>query len=320
MYGETIKLWEKEEYSYPLACGFVPNMVSYIHEEKTERPCMIIVPGGGYNFVSSSEGEIVAKKFYEKGYNAFVLTYTTDLTMTKPLRRQPMKDLSRAIRMLRQNPERYKINPDQIVVCGFSAGGHLCASLCVHYEDVKEEHHVYKKYSNRPNAAILAYPVITSGKYAHKGSFVTLLGKQASKKELSYMSLEKHVTKHTPPCFLWQTQDDASVPVENSYLFAEACKKHKVPFAHHVFSEGVHGLSLADEVWAGGEVGGTYTKDQIVKMADAIQKEEIELSEAAKKVVTDYLEESKRAKDREPNPEAAIWPELAAGWLKKILS
>ena len=100
MFGEIIKLWEEGEYKYPLACGFIPNLVSYIHEEKEVKPCMVVVPGGGYSFVSSSEGEIVAKKFYEKGYNVFVLTYTTDMTMTVPLKSQPMKDLSRAIRKI----------------------------------------------------------------------------------------------------------------------------------------------------------------------------------------------------------------------------
>ena len=94
MFGEVIRLWENGEYSYPLACGFVPNLVSYIHEDEKIRPCMIIVPGGGYRFVSQREGEIVARTFYDKGYNTFVLTYTTDLTMTEPLKEQPMKDLA----------------------------------------------------------------------------------------------------------------------------------------------------------------------------------------------------------------------------------
>ena len=85
MFGEVIRLWENGEYSYPLACGFVPTLVSYIHEDEKIRPCMIIVPGGGYRFVSQREGAIVARTFYDKGYNTFVLTYTTDLTMTEPV-------------------------------------------------------------------------------------------------------------------------------------------------------------------------------------------------------------------------------------------
>ena len=96
MFGEVIRLWENGEYSYPLACGFVPNLVSYIHEDEKIRPCMIIVPGGGYRFVSQREGEIVARTFYDKGYNTFVLTYTTDLTMTEPLNQSYTSEIGRA--------------------------------------------------------------------------------------------------------------------------------------------------------------------------------------------------------------------------------
>ena len=119
MFGEVIRLWENGEYSYPLACGFVPNLVSYIHEDEKIRPCMIIVPGGGYRFVSQREGEIVARTFYDKGYNTFVLTYTTDLTMTEPLKEQPMKDLARAIRKIRQGAERYQIDPEKVICVDF---------------------------------------------------------------------------------------------------------------------------------------------------------------------------------------------------------
>ncbi len=176
-----------------------PSLVSYIHEDEQKRPCMIVVPGGGYRFVSQREGEIVARKFYDKGYNTFVLTYTTDLTLTEPLREQPMKDLARAI---------YQIDPEKVILCGFSAGGHLCASVGVHYEDIQDEHRVYKKFSCRPDAVILSYPVITSGMYAHKDSFKVLYGEDATETELHYMSLEKHVTKKIPPCFVWHTVSD----------------------------------------------------------------------------------------------------------------
>lgn len=102
MKKETLAVWQEGEYSYPLAFGFVPNLVSYIHEEDTqERPCMLVVPGGGYCVVSPTEGEIVAMEFYEKGYNAFVFTYTTNPLILEPLKDQSMRDLSRAIRLIR---------------------------------------------------------------------------------------------------------------------------------------------------------------------------------------------------------------------------
>ena len=139
MKKETLAVWQEGEYSYPLAFGFVPNLVSYIHEEDTqERPCMLVVPGGGYCVVSPTEGEIVAMEFYEKGYNAFVFTYTTNPLMLEPLKEQSMRDLSRAIRLIRSRAGEFHIDPCRLILCGFSAGGHLCASVCVHYMDVED--------------------------------------------------------------------------------------------------------------------------------------------------------------------------------------
>lgn len=170
MKKETLAVWQEGEYSYPLAFGFVPNLVSYIHEEDTqERPCMLVVPGGGYCVVSPTEGEIVAMEFYEKGYNAFVFTYTTNPLMLEPLKDQSMRDLSRAIRLIRSRAGEFHIDPCRLILCGFSAGGHLCASVCVHYMDVEDGR--YGSFSNRPDAAILSYPVITSADKAHRGSF-----------------------------------------------------------------------------------------------------------------------------------------------------
>lgn len=87
MINETYPLWKKEEYTYPVKGGFIPNIFTYIHEDNDKlRPAMIVVPGGGYCVVSDTEAEIVAKEFYNKGYNAFVVTYTTNLLMTTPLK------------------------------------------------------------------------------------------------------------------------------------------------------------------------------------------------------------------------------------------
>ena len=220
MIGERIELWHKEEYHYPAAHGFIPIMVSYIHEDELMHPAMLVVPGGGYRLVSPSEAHLVAMEFYQAGYNVFVLEYTVNPLDEAPLKLQPLKDISRAMRMIRFRAEQLHILSDQIVVCGFSAGGHLCASLCVHGADIEDPDEKYQKFSNKPDAAVLSYPVITSGKYAHRDSFVALLGKNPTKKELEYMSIEKYVTKEIPPCFIWQTATDGTVPVQNSYLLA----------------------------------------------------------------------------------------------------
>ena len=121
MKKETLAIWQKGEYQYPLAFGFVPKLVSYFHEEGEQaRPCMLVVPGGAYCVVSPTEGEIVAMEFYEKGYNAFVLTYTTNPLILEPLKDQPMRDLSRAIRFIRSRAGEFCIDPDRLVICGFS--------------------------------------------------------------------------------------------------------------------------------------------------------------------------------------------------------
>lgn len=328
MIQKKILLWEKEEYQYPAGFGFIPFLMSYIHEDtQKDRACVIVVPGGGYRVVSPSESELVAKKFYEMGCNTFVCTYTTNLLGNAPLKKQPMRDLSRAIRYIRKNADLYKINPGKIIVCGFSAGAHLCGSVCVHWEDIPDEE--YEKISNRPDAAILSYPVITTGDYAHRDSFLALLGTEAGQEELSYMSLEKQVTRNTPPCFIWQTATDELVPVENSFFFARSCKEAGVPFAYHVFSEGPHGMSLANADWAEKNYGVPYTMEQIHAIINYFHQSQIPLPEplellakmtdAQKNDSDSQMEELENAyANMKESNEVKIWPELAERWLDSL--
>lgn len=323
MIKQRYDLWEDGEYTYPMSFGFQPNLVSYLHEDTDEpRPCVIVVPGGGYRIVSPTEGEIVAKKFYEKGYQAFVCIYTVNITGTAPLKDQPVKDLARAVRYVRKNAEKFGIDPERTVVCGFSAGGHLCGSLCVHYEEIGEKNPEYADCSARPDAGILCYPVISSGNCGHSDSFKMLLGDDADPMDLEYASLEKQVTENTPPCFLWQTATDELVPVENSYLMAQALKEKGIPFAHHIFSQGRHGLSLANQEWADENYGELYTLEQVMNMVEMVKCGEIPCAEEDKKQLfaafggVDEETEIPRPKC-EPNREVEIWPDLADWWLKE---
>lgn len=323
MQSKRYNIWEENEYHYSMAYGFEPNIVSYLHPDESIRPCIIVVPGGSYAYVSPAEGEIVAKEFYSKGYHTFVLTYTTNLLSAVPLKTQPMQDLSRAIRFIRKHSEDFHIHPDQITVCGFSAGGHLCGSVCVHHKEITDLNPKYNNISNRPNSSILSYPVITSGSYAHRGSFLNLLGNDASAEDLDYMSLEKQVNDETPPCFLWHTVEDQAVPVENSYLYAAACRSSDVPFAHHVFSEGRHGLSLANELWTSGEHGKPYTLEQTAFIIDLIKSGDIQVSEEQRTNLMDKFNKTEEEyihsfSNEDVKPEVAVWPSLAVQWLKTI--
>ncbi len=315
---ERIDIWADGEYSYPLAFGFKPNFRTYIHSDDQIRPAVIVVPGGAYWFVSPTEAGIVAEKFYDYGFNAFVFTYTTNMLELEPLKDQPMRDLARAVRLIRKNADHYKIDPGKIALCGFSAGAHLCGSLCVHFSDVSETDPELSAVSCRPDAAILSYPVITSGDKCHQGSFDALLGFHPSPEELQYYSLETQVTKDTPPCFLWQTAPDEAVPVENSYLFAAALKENGVVFEHHVFPRGHHGISLADEKWAANDVGDPYTTEQTVNTIAAVKSGAVEATEEMKAMVDMFSQEGENRPKEEPVPEATIWPLLAKNFLEVV--
>ena len=328
MMVNTYPIYHKEEYTNPLKGEFIPNITSYLYGDEKVRPVILIVPGGGYRMVAIAESEIVAKKFYEKGYNTFVLSYTITMFENIQLHLQPLQDLSRAVTYIRKHAEEFRIDPKHLILCGFSAGGHLCGSLAVHYKDPQIcQQGEYEGISNRPDAVILSYPVITTGLYAHKDSFKVLLGDHPSQEEKEYMSLEKHVTADTPPVFLWHTATDETVPVENSYLFAEACKKADVSYELHIFRNGPHGYSLANEEWASGEYGGDYVMNQWFAYMQYYIDNEIEIpapfNEMKLPKGTDYREMYRNSpKDYlkgTANPSVAIWPELVDTWLKGIL-
>lgn len=328
-----IYLWEKEEYQYPCVGEFLPNLTTYLHEDEKIRPAMLVVPGGGYALVSPTEGEIVAKRFYEAGYQAFVLTYTTNMFRIKPLHRQPLEDISRAVCCIRSHAGQWHIQEDRIACCGFSAGAHLTGSLAVHYEEQEAGEGPWRDVSNRPDAVILCYPVITSGEKAHRESFELLLGLDASAEQLAWASLENHVTADTPPVFLWQTITDELVPVENSILFARACRRAEVPCELHLFMEGMHGMSLANAEWAAGNFGedSVYTMQQqwqtmkILYEQDPAQVPEMFLAAARAENLADFVREWDQANaaamgeyTRQADASAVQWPALALAWLDKI--
>lgn len=222
--------------------GETPYLIPSFLESNKNLPCILICPGGGYGFTSPREAEPVARAYNAQGFHALILHYRT----APHKHPAPLLDVSNTLALIRKNASELNVNPSKIAVCGFSAGGHLTASLGVHWnKDILQNDLCSSPGLNRPDALILSYPVISSGEHAHRGSFINLLGESADLLLMEEMSLEKQVGSHTPPAFLWHTADDASVPVENSFLFAQALKKENIPFELHVYPSGPHGLSLA---------------------------------------------------------------------------
>lgn len=227
-----------------------PTLAAYCLDNYREidarrlRPAVLICPGGGYRRTSDREAEPVAMQFLARGYNCFILEYTTAFA------RFPVSllQLAASVRYLRENSEWFHIDPGKIAVCGFSAGGHLAASLGVFWKEPLVAGAPCVAASDvRPNALILCYPVITSGTFVHRDSFRYLLGDAPDPDLLEKLSLEKQVHGGVPPVFLWHTFEDRLVPVENTLLFADALRKNRVPFELHIFPAGMHGLSLATE-------------------------------------------------------------------------
>jgi acetyl esterase/lipase len=224
---------------------YIPDNSPEISMERRNK-AVLICPGGGYEFVSDRESEPIALAFLAEGFNAFVLTYEVAPAIMHP---QPLLDVSRAMCIIRENAEKWHTDAQKIAVCGFSAGGHLAASLGVFWAEQYIRDALHIPYGlNKPNALILCYPVITSLKdKAHRGSFYNLLGENQTEDVYARLSLEKHVSSKTPPSFIWHTFDDTCVPVENSLLFAQSLKENDISFELHIFPQGNHGLSLADE-------------------------------------------------------------------------
>lgn len=225
---------------------YLLDAISVAPEKK--RPLVIICKGGGYRFRSDREGEPIAMQFLAKGCHACLLEYSVEPNRFPTA----VRELAMAVAMVREHHEAWQVDPDKILICGFSAGGHLCCSLGVFWN----REFVYRaigktKEQIRPNGMILCYPVITSGPYKHKGSIDRLLGPDMSNENEKLVSLELQVTDQTPKAFIWHTFEDGSVPLENSLLLAETLRKNHVEFEYHVFPKGKHGLSLANEETSG---------------------------------------------------------------------
>ncbi len=241
MQVQTIPLWQKEE------CGtgsYIPTMTTYLLDGVCPRGAVVICPGGGYAYATPREGEPVAMQFAAAGFHAFVLHYRCAPAVYPA----PQLDLTRAICLLRDHAEQWQIDPNKIAVCGFSAGGHLAASLGICW-DAPELQHIAGMASgkNRPNAMILGYPVLESSGVQSGGrvTFERLAGGKPTEDQLERFSLIHQVSERSAPAFLWHTQSDEAVNPRETLNLALALDAHKVPVELHWFPQGPHGVSLA---------------------------------------------------------------------------
>jgi acetyl esterase/lipase len=243
----TIPLWPNgapgavgtEEQDRPTLTVFPPR------QSKPGGVGVIVCPGGAYlRLADNHEGRQVANWLNSLGFAAFVLKYRLG-----PRYRHPVElgDAQRAIRLVRSRAAEFGIAPDRIGMLGFSAGGHLTATAGTHFDEGNPgSADPIERSGSRPDFLVLGYPVMSfKAPYAHQGSLQALLGDNPDPKLVEELSNELHVTSRTPPTFLFHTNEDKSVPAENSVLFYLALRKAGVPAEMHIFEHGPHGVGLA---------------------------------------------------------------------------
>jgi acetyl esterase/lipase len=243
-----IPLWPNDA---PSALGTrpqdIPTITPYLPDSTNATgAAMVICPGGGYEHLAPHEGRDYALWLNQHGVTCFVLKYR--LGSNGYHYPAEFQDVTRAMRMVRADAAQWHIEPHRIGIMGSSAGGHLAATLLTHFDSGNTNaDDPIERQSSRPDLGILCYAVITMGEYTHQGSRENLLGKHPSPKLVKLLSNELQVKTNTPPCFIWCTYEDKTVPMENSLLFAEALRQQHVPFALHVYEKGGHGMGLADK-------------------------------------------------------------------------
>lgn len=222
----------------------VPTLTVYAPPAGTGNGAAIVVcPGGGYGALADHEGAPVARWLNTLGVTGIVLKYRLGPRYHHPAM---LNDAARAIRTVRARAREWNLDPTRIGILGFSAGGHLASTAATHFDNGHATSaDSIERESSRPDLAVLIYPVISlETPHAHLGSRRNLLGENPTPDLVHSLSNETQVTARTPSTFLIHTADDAAVPMENSLLFALACRKAGVPVELHVYETGAHGFGL----------------------------------------------------------------------------
>lgn len=219
-----------------------------LHVFRPARPngkAMLVMPGGAYAFISvANEGVQIAERLNALGVTVFVLTYRLPGEGWTARADVPLQDAQRALRVIRSHATQFGIDATTVCIVGFSAGGHLAATLTTrHAEHVYERQDDADDLSARPFAAALIYPVITmKSPWTHEWSRRQLLGEKPSEADIERCSAELHVDGATPPVFIVHAMDDDAVPIENSLHMMDALRAAKRPVEAHLVREGGHGF------------------------------------------------------------------------------
>lgn len=237
---KTILLSEK----YPDAA-----LTAYLpYSGDSSADAILICPGGGYYTVCDGhEGEAIAMAFSARGFRCFVLKYSVGEKAKFPT---PLIEASLAMAHIKENAEEYGVDHERVFVMGFSAGGHLAASLgTLWHKEWLNQHLDIPFGRNKPKGMILSYPVLSYFEETHKGTFRHALGEEPNAENTREISLDLQVDgEHTVPAFLWHTMDDSCVHVENTLRMLSALRRHNVTAEAHLYPHGPHGVGTADSV------------------------------------------------------------------------
>jgi len=247
--GQVIRLWAgqapgalgTDESDVPVITVYLPRTLG------PNTPAAIVCPGGSYrNLASNHEGRQVASFLNSLGMAAFVLRYRLGPRYHHPIE---LGDAQRAIRTVRAHAAEWKVDPAQIGIVGFSAGGHLAMTTSTRFDAGKQNaDDPVERASSRPDFAVLGYPVISMVEpWTHRGSRTNLLGDTPDPELAKSLSGEQAVVPQTPPTFIFQTNEDTTVPAENAVYYYLALRKAAVPAEMHIFEKGAHGVGLAND-------------------------------------------------------------------------
>ncbi|WP_396595663.1 alpha/beta hydrolase [Brevundimonas sp. R86498] len=258
--AEVIDLWSgpvpgEGFEAQPLAADFPPGFFRNVarptlhvfRPQVSNGAAVLVIPGGAYTFlVRTHEGAETAEALAALGYTVFVLIHRLPGEGWTGRSDVPLQDAQRAVRVIRANAARFEVRPDHVAVLGYSAGGHLAATLATGYgEIVHAPRDAVDALSARPDAAALIYPVITlDPAQTNPQTALSLLGPDPAPEAIVRRSPDHQVSATTPPVFLVHALDDEAVPPENSLLMLAALRRAGVPAEAHLVEEGGHGFGL----------------------------------------------------------------------------